>query len=192
MVDEDGHTMDIAVDEAQLSQAIGRNGQNVRLASLLSGWTLNVMTQEQAAEKSEGEAEKIVTLFMDELTLDEDTAIALVEEGFTTVEEIAYVPVAELQEIEGFDEALVEVLRNRAKDRVLTKAIANEEQNQPMPDLLALDGMDEALAHQLATMGICDREALAEQAIDELMEIPDMTEARAGALIMTARAHWFE
>jgi len=192
MVDEDSNTMDIAVDEAQLSQAIGRNGQNVRLASLLSGWTLNVMTQEQAAEKSEGEAEKIVELFINALKLDEDTAIALVEEGFTAIEEIAYVPVAELEEIEGFDEALVAELRNRAKDFVLTKAIATEEQKEPMPDLLALEGMDDVLAHQLANKDICDRETLAEQSIDELMDIPNMTEERAGELIMTARAHWFE
>jgi N utilization substance protein A len=192
MVDEESDTMDIAVEESQLSQAIGRNGQNVRLASLLSGWTLNVMTEEQADEKGDAEAEKIVDLFMTELKLEEEAAIALVEEGFTAVEEIAYVPVAELQEVEGLDEELVNVIRNRAKDIVLTKAIAKEEENQPAQDLLDLDGMDDELAHVLAGMKICDREELAEQSVDELMVIESMTQERAGKLIMTARAHWFE
>lgn len=194
-VDEDSNSMDIAVDESQLSQAIGRGGQNVNLASELTGWTLNVMTEEQLSEKSDAEAVKLMKELMAELETDEDTAAALVEEGFTTVEEIAYVPVEELEEINGFDEEKVKTLRKKAKDLALTKAIAKEEEiekQQPAEDLLTMEGMDDELAHKLAKSKIITMEDLAEQAVDELMDIEGMTEARAAELIMTARKPWFE
>ncbi len=194
VVDEDSHAMDVAVVEEQLSQAIGRAGQNVRLASQLTGWELNVMTESQAAEKSESEATELQSLFMTALDVDEEIASILVAEGFAGIEEVAYVPESEMLEIEEFDETLVQELRGRARDILLTRAIANEEKlgdATPAEDLLGMDGMDEALAYTLAGKGIITMEDLAEQSVDELLEIEGMDEERAGALIMTARAPWF-
>ncbi len=194
VVDEDRHAMDIAVREENLSQAIGRGGQNVRLASQLTGWELNVMSEEQAQEKSEVEAQEFIQRFMKELDVDEEVAAILVQEGFTSVEEIAYVDEAELLAVEEFDEGVVEELRNRASDALLTRAIAQEEQlgdTPPAEDLLNMDGMDESLACQLAARGVVTMNDLAECAIDDLMEIEGMNEQRAGELIMTARAPWF-
>lgn len=194
VVDEDTHSMDVAVSEENLSQAIGRGGQNVRLASQLTGWELNVMNEEQAAEKNEQEAKRFVESFMEQLDVDEDLAAILVQEGFTSVEEVAYVPVDEMLAVEEFDDDLVQELRNRAKDVLLIKAIAQEEglsDAKPADDLLAMQGMDEELAYTLASQGIITMEDLAEQSIDELMDIDGMDETRAGELIMEARAPWF-
>ncbi len=195
IVDEDTHTMDIAVAADNLAQAIGRSGQNVRLASQLTGWTLNVMTEADIQAKQQAETGDILQRFIDELEVDEELAEVLVEEGFTTLEEIAYVPMEEMLSIEGFDEEIVNELRARAKDRLLTKAIATEEKladAHPADDLLELDGMTKELAVELALRGVPTREDLAEQSIDDLLEIDGMTEERAGKLIMAARAHWFE
>ncbi len=195
IVDEDTHAIDIAVGEDNLAQAIGRSGQNVRLASQLTGWTLNVMTEEDIRAKQEAETGDILQLFMDELDVEDDLAGVLVDEGFTSLEEVAYVPMEEMLEIDGFDEDIVTELRARAKDRLLTKAIANEEkleEAQPAEDLLGMDGMDRALAFQLAANGIVTMEDLAEQSVDDLLDINGMNEERAGALIMAARAPWFE
>ncbi len=195
VVDEDSHSMDIAVTEEKLSQAIGRGGQNIRLASELTGWDLNVMTEQAAEKKSESEAAKLVQSFKEQLDVDEEVAAILVQAGFSTIEEIAYVPAAELASIEEFDEDIVKELRNRARDVLLTQAIATEEQAgdaEPAEDLLQVDGMDDALAATLASRGIVTREDLAEQAIDDLTEIDGIDATRAGALIMAARKHWFE
>jgi transcription termination/antitermination protein NusA len=195
LVDEDAHSMDVAVVEDQLSQAIGRNGQNVRLASQLTGWELNVMSESAAAKKSQTEAQSTQKLFMEYLDVDEEIAVILVQEGFSTIEEVAYVPEKELLAIEEFDEVLVNELRQRAKDLLLTRAIAAEEQRndaKPAEDLLTLEGMDEELAYNLAGRGILTIEDLAEQSIDELIEFGDITEERAGQLIMAARAPWFK
>ena len=196
IIDEDSHSMDIAVGEDNLAQAIGRGGQNVRLASDLTGWTLNIMTEEEAAEKQEAEASRFMGEFMEALAVDEDVAAALVEEGFTTLEEVAYVPLEEMMAIEGFDEEIVQELRNRAKDALLTKAIAGEEllsDRQPADDLLNLDGMEQTLAFRLASHEVVTREDLAELAIPDLLDIvEDLGEERAAELIMTARAPWFE
>ncbi len=195
ILDEDTHTIDIAVAEDNLAQAIGRSGQNVRLASQLTGWTLNVMTEEAIVAKREAETGDILRNFIDELDVDEELAQMLVEEGFTSLEEVAYVPMEEMLEIDGFDEDIVNELRARAKDRLLTKAIANEEkleEAQPAEDLLSMDGMDRALAFQLAGKGIITMEDLAEQSVDDLLDIDGIDEARAGSLIMAARAPWFE
>ena len=193
VVDEDSHSMDVAVDEDQLSQAIGRGGQNVRLASELTGWNLNVMTVEQAAEKSEGEARSLVENFMKQLDVDEEVAVILVQEGFSSIDEVAYVPLSEMLEIEEFDQAIVDELRGRAKEILLTQAIAKEEvlSEEPEADLLGMKGMDKELAYVLASRGIKTMDELAEQSVDELMEIDDMDEERAGELIMTAREPWF-
>ncbi|TQV87821.1 transcription termination factor NusA [Aliikangiella coralliicola] len=194
IVDEDKNTMDIAVAEDQLAQAIGRNGQNVRLASQLTGWTLNVMTLEEADTKSKEENQELIELFIKELDVDEELAEVLAQEGFTTVEEVAYVPQSEMLDIEGFDEELIEALKARAKDTLLTKAIASEEKledSEPAEDLLNMDGMDRHLAFVLASKGIITMEDLAEQAVDELIDIPEIDEERAAQLIMTARAPWF-
>ena len=195
LVDEEVHSMDVMVDEMQLSQAIGRGGQNVRLAAELSGWELNIMTEEAATEKSTSEAEGIVKVFMEQLDVDEEVASILVQEGFTNLEEVAYVPKQELLTIEGFDEALVDELRTRARDALLTTAIAEEEKismAEPASDLLEMEGMDEHTAHLLASHGIKTREDLAEQSVDELMEIEGIDdEERVKELIMTARAPWF-
>ncbi|MDA0953066.1 MAG: transcription termination factor NusA [Proteobacteria bacterium] len=194
VVDEDTHTMDVAVSEDNLAQAIGRGGQNVRLASELTGWTINVMSTDEAQEKQEAESGQIIQLFVDRLDVDEEVAEVLVEEGFTTLEEVAYVPLEEMMSIEGFDEEISEELRARAKDALLTLAIASEEQlgsQDPAEDLLEMEGMDRQLAFVLASRGIVTMEDLAEQGVDDLLDIPEMTEERAGALIMTARAPWF-
>lgn len=195
VVDEDSRSMDIAVDEDQLAQAIGRNGQNIRLASELTGWELNVMTEEEFAVKNQSETESIVKLFTDELGVDEDLADILVQEGFTTLEEVAYVPQSEMLEIDGFDEDLIDALKARAKDILLTKAIASEEQlekNEPAEDLLNMDGMDRHLAYVLASRGVITMEHLAEQSVDDLTDIEELDDERAAQLIMTARAPWFE
>ncbi|HJU38102.1 MAG TPA: transcription termination factor NusA [Tahibacter sp.] len=192
IVDEDKHSMDIAVAEDKLSQAIGRGGQNVRLASKLSGWQLNVMTEAQVRTKSESEQEAARALFMQRLEVDGEIAAILVQEGFSTVEEIAYVPTGELLAIEGFDEDIVEELRARARDALLTEALAVEEdidEHKPADDLLAVDGMEESLAYTLAQHGVVTRENLADLATDELMEfgIDGVDEDRARALIVAAR-----
>ncbi|HKQ15173.1 MAG TPA: transcription termination factor NusA [Steroidobacteraceae bacterium] len=195
VVDEDSHSMDIAVTEEKLSQAIGRGGQNIRLASELTGWELNVMTQQAAEAKSEGEQRELIEQFKTQLDVDEDVAQILVQEGFSTIEEIAYVPASELNAIEEFDEEIVKELRNRARDVLLTQAIATEEKIDgagPAEDLLGVDGMDEELASMLASRGIVTREDLAEQAVDDLLEIEGVDAERAGALIMAARKHWFD
>ena len=195
IVDEDAHAMDIAVGADNLAQAIGRGGQNVRLASQLTGWTLNVMTEADIQAKQQAETGDILQNFIDELEVDEELAQVLVEEGFTSLEEIAYVPMEEMLSIDGFDEDIVSELRARAKDRLLTKAIANEEKladAHPAEDLLSLEGMDKALAHELAVRGVVNREDLAEQSIDDLLDIDGIDAERAGKLIMAARAHWFE
>jgi len=196
VMDEEAHSMDIAVEEDKLSQAIGRGGQNIRLASELTGWELNVMTAADAEEKSESEMRELTEMFMKSLDVDEEVAMILVQEGFSTVEEVAYVPAAELAEIEEFDEDIVDELRSRARDVLLTQAIASEEkidEAEPAEDLLALDGMTRELAYLLASEGVVTREDLAEQAVDDLLEIQeDMDQEQAAALIMAARAHWFE
>jgi N utilization substance protein A len=193
IVDEDRHSMDLAVAEDRLAQAIGKGGQNVRLASRLTGWQLNVMTQDQVAAKSEAEQGVARQLFMDKLEVDEEIAQILVAEGFSTVEEIAYVPVGELLAVEGFDEDIVEELRARARDALLNEALAAEESaggDGPAEDLLALDGMDEATAYALASHGVRTSEDLSDLAADEVMEfgIEGMDEAHAAALILAARA----
>ncbi|MFN2347960.1 MAG: transcription termination factor NusA [Thioalkalivibrio sp.] len=193
VMDEDRHSMDIAVAEEKLSQAIGRGGQNIRLASQLTGWDLNVMNEEQAADKSEAEAAELQNMFMESLDVDEEVAVILVQEGFSSIEEVAYVPTSEMTQIEEFDEDIVEELRARARDALLTKAIASEEQvtGEPAEDLLSMDGMDKELAFKLAAQGICTMEDLAEQAVDDLVELVGLDAERAGELIMTARAPWF-
>jgi len=194
VVDEDTHTMDIAVKADQLSQAIGRHGQNVKLASELTGWTLNVMTEEEAEAKSAAEGEKVLQLFQEKLSIDENVAMVLANEGFSSLEEIAYVPVQELLEIDGFDQTLVTSLRERAKAALLTQAIAEEQalEVEPAPDLLTMEGMEKNIAYVLASHGIVTREDLAEQSIDDLLEIEGFDEERAGKLIMTARKIWFD
>ena len=195
LVDEDAHAMDVAVAQDNLAQAIGRSGQNVRLASELTGWRINVMTEEEAESKRDQEIDSLVDSFIQHLEVDEDVARLLVEEGFTTLEEVAYVPMEEMLEIEEFDEDLVEQLRARAKDELLTMAIASEEAldgAQPAADLLEMDGMERHLAFILASRGIVTMEDLAEQSVDDLVDIEELDEARAAALIMTARAPWFE
>jgi transcription termination/antitermination protein NusA len=195
MVDEDEHTMDVAVAEENLSQAIGRGGQNVKLASELTGWELNVMSVEQAEEKNEAEAETLQAMFMEQLDVDEEMALILVQEGFSSVEEVAYVPEKEMLAIEEFDEDLVNELRGRANDVILTRAIAKEEKlgdAKPAEDLLTMEGMTESLAYELASRDIVTMDDLAEQSVDELMEISDLDKEAAGKLIMTARIPWFE
>lgn len=194
IVDEDSHTMDMAVEEENLAQAIGRNGQNVRLSSELTGWTINVMSEEDAADKQHQEATGFIEMFMQKLDVDEEVAEVLVQEGFTSLEEIAYVPLDEILAIEGFDEDIANELRNRAKDALLTQAIASEENLSSAniaDDLLNMEGMDDGLALALSRKDILSMEDLAEQSIHELMDIEDMDEERAGELIMTARAPWF-
>ena len=194
VVDEETDTMDVAVAEDNLAQAIGRGGQNVRLASDLTGWNINIMTLEDAESRREAEAEAFVARFVEQLDIDEDLALALVEEGFTTLEEIVYVPRDEMLEIEGFEEDLVDALRERAKDALLNLELAREERlegREPAEDLLNMEGMDRALAFKMAEIDIRTMEDLAEQAVDELMVIDGMDEERAAALIMKAREPWF-
>jgi len=193
VVDEEKHSMDVVVDEMHLANAIGRGGQNVRLASELTGWTINIMTESAAAEKKEGEVSSIRTLFMEKLDIDQDVADVLVEEGFSTLEEIAYVPLSEMLEIEVFDEDTVNELRTRARDALLTAAIAREETVEKVStNLMSVAGMDADLASELAAKGIKTAEDLADLAVDELVELTDMAEDRAQALIMAARAPWFD
>lgn len=195
VVDEESQSMDLAISEDQLSQAIGRGGQNVRLATKLTGWELNVMTESEADEKNEAEAGRILALFMEQLDVDEEVATILIQEGFTNLEEVAYVPESEMLAIEEFDEEIVNELRSRARDVLLTREIAIEEglsDAVPAEDLLALEGMDSTLAFVLARHGVVTREDLAEQAVDDLLDITDIDAARAGELIMEARAFWFE
>ncbi|HAT6979722.1 TPA: transcription termination/antitermination protein NusA [Legionella pneumophila] len=194
VVDEDTHTMDLAVTKEQLSQAIGRNGQNVRLASQLTGWTLNVMTTEEFESKNQEESSKIVNLFTSALEIDEEIASLLVAHGFSSLEEVAYVPKEELLAIEEFDEEIVEELRNRANDKLLEMALSSGKGLSGTPDdsLLSMEGMTEDLANKLASKGITTMEDLAEQSVDELMEIEGITEEKAGALIMKAREPWFQ
>ncbi|MCL4115611.1 UNVERIFIED_CONTAM: hypothetical protein GTU68_056362 [Idotea baltica] len=195
VVDEDTQTMDVAVADDSLAQAIGRGGQNVRLASQLTGWTLNVMTEADIQEKQKAETGDLLQTFVDELKIDEDLALVLIEEGFSSLEDIAYVPVEEMLSIDSLDEEIVNELRLRAKDRLLTKAIAVEKKladAQPAEDLLSLEGMDKSLAQEMAVRGIITREHLAEQSISDLLDINGIGEERAGKLIMAARAHWFE
>ncbi|HEY9036498.1 MAG TPA: transcription termination factor NusA [Pseudomonadales bacterium] len=193
VVDEDAGSMDVAVAEDNLAQAIGRGGQNVRLASQLTGWEINVMSLDDAQAKLDAEAADVVGVFMKYLDVDEDVARVLAEEGFSTLEEVAYVPMEEILGIEGFDEDIAEELRSRAKDALLTQAISREESVQePAEDLLGMDGMDRQLAFSLAAKGIVTMEDLAEQAIEDVLEaVEGLDEERAGTLIMTARAPWF-
>ena len=194
VVDEDSKSMDIAVEEDNLSQAIGRGGQNVRLASELTGWQLNVMTVEQAEQKSESESRSVLEMFMSRLDVDEELASILVAEGFTNVEEVASGPESELLGIEEFDSGIVAELRQRARDALLTQMIASEEQleeHRPEQDLLDLEGMTDAIAFRLAEQGIRTRDDLAECAVDELEDVKGLTPELAAALIMKARAHWF-
>ncbi|HEU5284224.1 MAG TPA: transcription termination factor NusA [Burkholderiales bacterium] len=192
VVDEDSQSMDIVVDEDNLAQAIGRSGQNVRLASELTGWELNIMNEEESKRKSEEETTSIKTLFMEKLDVDEEVAQILVEEGFSTLEEVAYVPINEMLEIEQFDEETVNELRSRARNALLMQAIQSEEKVEGVADdLQALEGMDSATARLLASKGITTQEALAELAVDDLVELVGMDTERAKTLIMAARAPWF-
>ncbi len=185
--------MDVVVDESQLANAIGRGGQNVRLASELTGWEINIMTEAEAEEKKEDEIASIRQLFMDKLDVDEDVADVLVQEGFSTLEEVAYVPIHEMLDIEAFDEDSVNELRSRARDALLTAAIAREETvESAATDLMTLEGMDAETAARLSAQGVNSVEDLADLAVDDLVELTGMDEERAKQLIMTARAPWFE
>jgi len=195
VVDEESRAMDVAVHEEQLSQAIGRGGQNVRLASQLTQWQINVMTEQQADEKNEMEAGKFLSLFRDQLDVDEEVALILLQEGFTSIEEVAYVSEAEMLAIDEFDEEICRELQSRARDVLLIREIASEEgvsSGAPAEDLLLLDGMDTELAYGLASKGVTTREELAELSVDDFTEIMEIDPERAGKLIMTARAIWFE
>ena len=195
VVDEESRSMDVAVHEEQLSQAIGRGGQNVRLAGQLAQWQINVMTEQQADEKSEVEAGKYLSLFMNQLDVDEEIALILLQEGFTSIEEVAYVPEDEMLAIEEFDEEICRELQSRARDVLLIREIASEEgvsSGSPAEDLLLLDGMDTELAYGLAAKGVTTREDLADLSVDDFTEIVEIDPERAGTLIMTARAIWFE
>ena len=192
LVDEEKHSMDVVVDEENLAIAIGRAGQNVRLASELTGWTINLMTEEESQKKTEEETAVIRQLFMEKIDVDEEVANILIQEGFSTLEEIAYVPIQEMLEIASFDEATVNELRSRARDALLVQAIASEEQAEKVDaDLLHLEGMDGELAAKLAERGVKTRDDLADLAVDDLLELTDIDAERAKTLIMNARAHWF-
>jgi N utilization substance protein A len=195
VMDEDSRSMDIAVEADNLAQAIGRNGQNIRLASQLTGWELNVMTVEDMDAKNAAESDKLINLFTENLDIDDDFATLLINEGFSSLEEVAYVPVAEFLEIDGLDEDTVEELRNRAKDALTTNALKTEESlegAEPAEDLLALEGLERHLAFVMASKGVVTLEDLAEQGIDELVEITELSEEQAGELIMAARnICWF-
>jgi len=193
-MDEDNHSMDVSVKDESLSQAIGRGGQNVRLASELTGWSLNVMSETQADEQSATESDGYVKQLMDDIDVDEDVALILVQEGFTTTEDIGFVSLEELVAIEEFDEEIAEEIQQRAKDALLIKAIASEEvleEHEPAKDLIEMEGMDRELAFQLASKEIVTMEDLADLATDELIELVDIDEQRATALIMKAREPWF-
>jgi N utilization substance protein A len=192
LVDEDRHAMDVVVDEDNLAIAIGRSGQNVRLASELTGWQINIMTADESAQKKESEHANARTNFVDRLDVDEEVANILIQEGFSTLEEIAYVPVSELLEIEAFDEETVEELRTRARNALLTEAIVREENLEKVDkSMLELESMDNELAAKLAANGLKTRDDLAELAVDELTEMTGIDDERAKTLIMAARAHWF-
>ena len=192
LVDEEKHSMDIVVDEDNLAQAIGRGGQNVRLASELTGWELNIMTMEESQAKNEEEFSILRQLFMEKLDVDEEVADILVQEGFTTLEEVAYVPLNEMLEIEAFDEQTVNELRTRARNALLTEAIVTEEKVEHIAeDLLSLEGMDSQTARELAAKGVNTQEDLADLAVDDLVEMVEMDTERARQLIMAARAPWF-
>ncbi|UCV30043.1 transcription termination factor NusA [Ferribacterium limneticum] len=193
VVDEEKHAMDVVVDEDNLAIAIGRNGQNVRLASELTGWTINLMTQDESAKKSEAEHAETRVVFMEKLDIDEELADLLIDEGFSTLEEVAYVPLAEMLEIDGLDEEIVNELRNRARNILLTEAIATEEKLENVSeDLIGLEGMSKELAAKLAGHDVKTRDDLAELAVDELTEMTGIDDERAKDLILKARAHWFE
>ncbi|MFN4341525.1 MAG: transcription termination factor NusA [Azonexus sp.] len=193
VVDEEKHAMDVVVDEDNLAIAIGRSGQNVRLASELTGWTINLMTQDESAKKSEAEHAVTRVTFMEKLDIDEELADLLIDEGFSTLEEVAYVPLAEMLEIDGLDEEIVNELRNRARNVLLTEAIATEEKLESVSeDLIGLEGMTKELAAKLAEHDVKTRDDLAELAVDELTEMTGIDDERAKELILKARAHWFE
>jgi N utilization substance protein A len=193
VVDEEKHAMDVVVDEENLAVAIGRSGQNVRLASELTGWQINLMTEDESNKKQQEESGRIKSHFMEKLDVDEEVADILIQEGFSTLEEVAYVPINELLEIEAFDQDTVNELRTRARNALLVAAIANEEKVEGIdPELLKLEGMDTQLATKLAEAGIKTRDNLADLAVDELSEISQLDEEKAKKLIMAARAHWFE
>jgi N utilization substance protein A len=193
VVDEDRHSMDVVVDEDNLAIAIGRGGQNVRLASEMTGWTINLMTREESQTRLEAESAAIRVLFMEKLDVDEEVANILISEGFSTLEEVAYVPMHEMLEIEAFDEATVQELRERARNVLLTEAIVTEEQiGDVAEDLLNLEGMSKALAGKLASNGVKTLDDFADLAVDELMEMTGIDADHAKQLITTARAHWFE
>ena len=192
VVDEERHAMDVVVDDANLAIAIGRGGQNVRLASELTGWTINLMTPEESQRKNEAETATTRLLFIEKLDIDETLADLLISEGFSTLEEVAYVPLTEMMEIEGLEEELINELRTRARNALLTEAIATEEKLEDVAeDLLSLPGMEKAIAVKLAEAGVKTRDDLADLATDELVEYTGMTQAAAVALITEARAHWF-
>ncbi|MBI79692.1 MAG: transcription termination/antitermination protein NusA [Gammaproteobacteria bacterium] len=194
VMDEETNSMDIAVDDEKLSQAIGRGGQNIRLASELTGWELNVMTEKDAEEKSDQESKELISKLMDDLDVDEDVASILVQEGFVSIEEVAYVPTNELLVVEEFNEEIVNELRSRAKDVLVTQALVNEEvidQSGPSSDLLGIEGMDKELAFELASKGIVTKEDLAEQSVADLEDVDSVNPERAADLIMKARSHWF-
>jgi N utilization substance protein A len=192
MVDEEKHAMDVVVDEENLAIAIGRSGQNVRLASELTGWHINIMTPEESAQKTEEESEKVRALFMDKLDVDQEVADILIEEGFNSLEEVAYVPLSEMLEIDAFDEDTVNELRTRARDSLLTMELAKEERVEEVSqDLRSLEGMTTNLVAKLAEGNVHTRDDLAELAVDELVEMTGINEEDAKALIMKARAHWF-
>ena len=192
VVDEEKHSMDIVVDEENLAQAIGRNGQNIRLASELTGWELNIMTVEESQKKTEEESSRICSIFMEKLDVDQEVADILVQEGFSTLEEVAYVPLNEMLEIEAFDEATVNELRSRARNALLTQAIASEEKvEHEIEDLMKVEGMDKDTARLLASKGVSTQEELADFAADDLVEMAGLESERAKELIMAARAPWF-
>ncbi len=195
VVDEENNSMDIAVEESKLSQAIGRGGQNIRLASELTGWKLNVLSETEALEKDDLELKEISDLFVKTLSVGEDVAILLAQEGFVSIEQVAYVPVSELEKIDGFDEKLVNELRERAQDQLLIEAISTEEEldkQGPKEDLLSLKSVNDELGYALARAGIYNKEKLADQSVDEIIEIEGINEELAGIIIMEAREDWFK
>jgi N utilization substance protein A len=192
MVDEDKRSMDLVVTQDQLAQAIGRNGQNIRLASELTNWELNILTEEESDKKNKDEYTSVSQLFIEKLDVDEDVADILVQEGFSSIEEVAYVPIEEMTQIEVFDEDTVKELRSRASAAILTAAIAKEETvADPAEDLKSMDGMDIDMAKLMASKGIVTMEDLAELSVDELLDLIKIEEEKAKTLIMTARAPWF-
>ena len=195
IVDEEKNSMDIAVEEAKLSQAIGRGGQNIRLASELTGWKLNVLSETEALEKDDVEIKDNAQIFVEKLSVGEDVATLLAQEGFSTIDQVAYVPINELEKIDGFDEALVNELRERAQDQLLVEAITTEEnleENGPSKNLIELESITESIAYALARNGINDKDTLAEQSIDDLIDIEEIDEKLAGEIILEARKEWFE